>query len=229
MAKITYRRRLALDEPDEVLTLAQRLLAPFKRQLKWLLLGAGGVALVLVAWGVHSRWQMQQEERAGAALTKVRPQLSLAEPAPEAMQTLAQIARDYPGTAAAREASLFRAHILYQTQKFGEAAQAYEALLRGEGSDWDLLIRESLSYCYEALGDFKKAAAALEPVSEKTTGPFRSELLRRLAWLHEKAGNRKEAGRYYQKLLQQSANSAFTSYLQEKVAAMEGAEKGEKK
>ena len=51
MAKITPRRRLALDNPEEVYTLAQRLLAPVKPYAKWLVLAGVVIAVGLGAWG----------------------------------------------------------------------------------------------------------------------------------------------------------------------------------
>ena len=52
-------------------------------------------------------------------------------------------------------------------KNYAEAAKAYEALLKSGDPDWNALIDESLSYCYEGLGDFKKAAATLKAVEEE--------------------------------------------------------------
>ena len=57
MAKITPRRRVTLDNPEEVYTLAQRLLAPVKPYAKWLVLAAVVIAVGLGAWGVNARLQ----------------------------------------------------------------------------------------------------------------------------------------------------------------------------
>jgi tetratricopeptide (TPR) repeat protein len=224
MAKFRRRRRPALAEPEEVLNLAQRLLKEVKRHFKWILLGLGVVLVVLVHWLGGTHLKIKQEEQAGAALARVRPQLSQPEPPAEALKALDQLIRDFRGTAAAREAELYRAHHWYHTGKYGEAAQAYEALLKSGWSGWNLLPTESLSYCYEGLGDYKKAAAVLQPLAEETSGAYQGEVLRRLAFLSEKAGDLQAARHYWQKLLEKSSNPALIPYLKEKLAATEAGE-----
>jgi tetratricopeptide (TPR) repeat protein len=224
MAKFSRRRRPTLAEPDEVLNLAQRLLQEVKRHFKWILLGLGAVLVVLVHWLGSSHLKIKQEEQAGAALAQVRPQLSQPEPPAEALKALDQLIRDFRGTAAAREAELYRAHHWYHSGKYSEAVQAYEGLLKSGRSGWNLLPTESLSYCYEGLGDFKKAAAVLKPLAEETSGAYQGEVLRRLAFLSEKAGDLQAARHYLQKLLEKSPNPALISYLKEKLAATEAGE-----
>ena len=60
MAKVTPRRRSALDNPEEVLTRAQQLLERLKPYAKWLVLGGVVIAVGLGAWGVNT---MIQERR----------------------------------------------------------------------------------------------------------------------------------------------------------------------
>ena len=224
MAKMATRRRSVLQDPDEVLNLAQQGLDLLKRHLKWLVLGVGLLVLGLTVWGVTANLQMRREARAAAAFEQVRPQLHRPQPNPEVLKTLDQVIQEFPGTAASWEAELYRANILYQTGKYAEAAKAYETL-QSHVPDWAPLAGESLSYCYEALGDYGKAAAVLLPVAESTSGPLQGEVRRRLAWLYEKAGNRPEAARWWQKLVEQPTDPLLLPYLQEKAAAMQGAVK----
>lgn len=224
MVKMASRRRSVLQDPEEVLNLAQRVLELLKRHLKWLVLGVGVLVLGLTVWGVSANLQMRREAGAAAVFEEVRPQLHRPQPSPEVLKTLDQVIREFPGTAASREAELYRANILYQTGKYAEAARAYETL-QGHVPDWAPLVSESLSYCYEAMGDYGKAAQALRPAAESASGPFQGEVRRRLAWLYEKAGNRPEAARWWQKLVEQPPDPSLVPYLQEKAAAMQGAVK----
>lgn len=221
MVKPRSRRHAGLQTPEEVLTLAQRLLEPAKRYWKWLLAGALGLVLPLGAWEINAHLQAGKEERAGAAWVQVRPKLSGREADPEAIKALEGLIRECPGTNAAREAQLFRAHLLYQMKNYAEAAKAYESLRPGRDPGFDNLLAESLSYCYEALGDFRKAATVLQPVAEKTSGPFQGEVLQRLAWLLDQAGDSQEASRYWKKLLAAPPFPGMVPYLQEKAAAAE--------
>jgi tetratricopeptide (TPR) repeat protein len=221
MAKTTPRRRVALDNPEEVYTLAQRLLAPVKPYAKWLVLAGVVIAVGLGAWGVNARLQEGREDKAVAALVLVSPKADLKAPDPAAAQALEKFISAHTGTRAAREAQLTRANLLYQLKQYGEAAKAYESLLDGRDPGWDLLVNESISYCYEGMGNFKKAAEGLKPVAERSSGRLQQEVMRRLALLYEQAKEPKEAAVYWRKLLDQPPDAAMVPYLQEKLAAAE--------
>ncbi len=219
MAKTSARRKSVLEQPEEVLNLAQRGLEWAKGQWKWLALGLTLVVVVLAAWFINAQLRERREAQAAAALERLRPRLAAAQTGTALAQELEQVVKDYPGTGGARDAQLLRANLFYKMKNYAVAAQAYEALLPSGDPAWDILINESLSYCYEGLGDFKKAAATLKGVAEQTDGPLKGEALQRLALLLEKSGDYKEAGVYWQKLLDQGGNPAMIPYLKEKLAA----------
>ena len=221
MAKLTPRRRVALDNPEEVLNLAQRLLERVKPYAKWLGLGVVVIALGLSAWGINSMMKERRQEKAAAALSLVSPKADLKAPDAAAAKALEQFVHEYAGTRVAREAQLLRANLLYKLDQYGEAAKAYESLLDGRDPGWETLVNESLSYCYEGTGNFKKAAEVLKPVAEQVSGPLKHEVMRRLALLFEQAKEPKEAAVYWRKLLDQPPDAALVPYLQEKLAAAE--------
>ncbi len=225
MAKLTTRRRSALDNPEEVLTRAQQLLERVKPYAKWLVLGVVVIAVGLGAWGVNAMMQESRQEKAVAALALVTPKADLKAPDIAAAKALEKFVNEYAGTRAAREAQLTRANLLYKLGQYGEAAKAYESLLDGRDPGWDILVNESISYCYEGMGNFKKAAAVLKPLAEQVSGPLKSEVMRRLAILFEQAKEPQEAAVYWRKLLEQPPNPALVPYLQEKLAAAEAAGK----
>ena len=225
MAKLTPRRRVALDNPEEVLNLAQRLLERVKPYAKWLGLGVVVIALGLSAWGINSMMKERRQEKAAAALSQVTPKADLKAPDAAAAKALEQFVHEYAGTRVAREAQLLRANLLYKLDQYGEAAKAYESLLDGRDPGWETLVNESLSYCYEGTGNFKKAAEVLKPVAEQISGPLQSEVMRRLAMLYEQAQEPKEAAVYWRKLLEKPPDAALVPYLQEKLAAAEAGSK----
>ena len=67
MAKTTPRRRVVLDSPQGMRTLAQRLLEPVKPYATWLLVGGVVIALGLGAWGINAGIQKRREAKAAAA------------------------------------------------------------------------------------------------------------------------------------------------------------------
>ena len=220
MAKISARRRSLLENPEEVLNLAQRLLEQGKLRWKWLALGLALVSLALAAWAIHAGIKGRQEKQAAAALAQLRPSLT-GEAGSEAAQALERVVRDYPGSRGAREAQLLRANLLYHLKNYPEAAKAYASLLHSGDPAWDGLLNESLSYCYEGLGDYKKAAAALKAAHSQLPGPLSSEISQRLALLLEQAGDYPAAAVYWKMLLDQPGSPLLVPYLKERLRADE--------
>ncbi len=225
MAKTISRRRVTLDNPEEVLNLAQRLMERVKPHAKWLVLAGVVIAVGLGAWGVNAKLQERRQEKAAAALVMVNPKADPKAPDAAQAKALEKFINEYAGTPAAREAQLTRANLLYGLGQYGEAAKAYESLLTGRDPGWDNLVKESLSYCYEGMGDFKKAAATLKPVEDSISGPLKRDVMQRLAMLYEQAKEPKEAAVYWRKLLENPPNPSMAPYFQEKLAAAEAAGK----
>lgn len=224
MARRRPRRRV-IQEPEEILSLAQRGVNVVKPYLKWLILGITALVLVLLGWGGQAYLKRSREARAQAALEQVRPRLSQPEQAGEAIKTLDALIRDYPSTTAGLMARLYQGHLLYQTKKYADAARAYEELRTALGSRDPMnlgpFVTESLSYCYEDQGEYVRAAQTLKPVAEQARGGYQTVLLARLALLYDKAGNPKEAALIWEKLLSQAQNPALLSYWKEKLTGVE--------
>ena len=223
MAKPRSRRRDFAEQPPEILSLQLRLLQYLKDYWKWLVLALVVVFIAIGAWGIRAQIQARRAEKAGAAMAKITPLLSKPETAAAAIHSLEGVIKDYPGTPSALEASMFRAHLLYQTGKYAAAAKAYAALAQIPDPSWDLLVADSLSYCYEALGDFRQAAQSLEPLAEQAPAPLQSQIYQRLAMLLDKSGKPKEAAHYWRKLVDRPPNPVLLPYFKEKLAATEAA------
>lgn len=216
-----------LKEPEEILTLAQQVrkfLAPYR---KWLLGGGLLLLTVLAGWAGYRSYSAYMEGKAQEALERLRPRLAQEETSDEVRNGLAALIRDYPGTRAAWLAKAYLGHLLYRQGKYREAARTYEELvlavdqLRDTG--WNPFIIESLSFCYEALGEYRRAADTLKPLAEVAPGPQKNLLLSRLALLYEKAGQPEEARLYWERLLAASPSGVLGGYVREKLSDLRGA------
>jgi len=194
--------------------------------LKWLIAGAVTLAVGLVAWSGYAYLQHSRETQAQAVLDKARPKFSQPGQAEEAIAALNALIQDYPSSRAAQMARLFKAHLLYQTKKYADAARTYEEARSFLGLKdpyaWGPFVTESLSYCYEAQGDYAKAAQTLKPLVDQASGSYQAILLAHLALLYDQAGNRQEARDIWQRLLSSTYNPVLLSYWKEKLAADKG-------
>lgn len=231
MARRKPRRRTP-QEPEELLGVVQQTLDPVRPYLKWIIAGGVVLALGITGWFGSAYLQHSRESRAQAALEEVRPQLSQPDQAEAAIKSLDELIRNYPSTGGALMARKFMGDLLYQSGKYADAAKAYQELLSALRNDdpfgWTPFVTESLSYCYEAQGDYAKAAQVLKPVVNQASGNYQSILLSRLAVLYDKAENRAEAEKAWQQLLSQTQNPALASYWKEKLASSENKGQPEK-
>ena len=208
-------------EPEELLGAAQQAMDYVRPYLKWLILAGTALAVVLLIWGGYSYFQHSREVQAQAALQKVRPELSQSEKAETAIKSLTNIIQQYPSTQAAQMAQAYKAHLLYQTKKYAEAAKIYEELRSSSGKDsyaWSPFVTESLAYCYEAQREYAKAAQTLKPLVDQAMGSYQTMLLSHLALLYDKAGEKKLAADAYQRLMTQTRDPALVTYWKERLA-----------
>ena len=208
-------------EPEELLGAAQQALDYVRPYLKWLILGCVALAVVLLIWGGYSYWQHNRQVHAQAALEKVRPELNRPDQAEAAIKSLTALIQKYPSTQAAQIAMAFKANLLYQTKKYAEAAKTYEELRSSSGADpyaWRPFVTESLAYCYEAEGNYAKAAQILKPLVDQSLGSYQTMLLSHLALLYDKAGEHKLAADAWQRLMTETRDPALVSYWKERLA-----------
>ena len=225
MAKVTPKRRVALDTPEGMKEWADFWWERVRPYSTWLAVGIALIVVGLGSWAVYSRMQASRDEQAAAALVKITPKIELNVPAATAATDLEKFIKQYPGTPAAREAQLTQANLLYKLEQYSQAAKAYESLADSSDPAWNTLIIESLSYCYEGMGQYQKAAEVLKPIVDQTYGAMKTEIIHRLAMLYDQAKAPKEAAVYWRKLLEKPPDEATEAYIQGKLAADEAAAK----
>lgn len=104
----------------------------------------------------------------------------------------------------ARTAKLGEAGALYDLGKYAEARAAYQAFLDSDVQDLALLMlaREGLAYAYEAEGNLKAAQDTFQAILSEDPKNFQADAIRlQVARLHEKQGNKDEAIKLYQSVI----------------------------
>lgn len=209
--------RLKPKDTDEFISFSAKLLDFAQKNLTSILIGVAVLIIAGAVWGYLQKRQHDRQEKAAelyqAAVSQKKPDI------PTLLKELQTIVQDYPETGGALQARLMTANLLFQEQRYPEAATAFETLGR-ESPGLAVLVAENLSYCYEAQKDYQKAAAVLAPLVNQADLPYRQELLRRQALLFELAGDKSSALGLYQKMLQDNPPESFVFYLQEKIKVL---------
>lgn len=125
----------------------------------------GGAVVVLVVAGAAYYNMTQADTRVEA--TALLSEAMIADDNSQAAEAIAkaeQVVKEFSGTPAAAQATLFLANRYYAQSRYAEAQQYYERYL-GDYGDLDVLAfaaRTGLASCAEAQGDYREAASRFQ-------------------------------------------------------------------
>lgn len=220
MAKKVTRRQTPRQDQDKFISSVHRLGEFASKNFRSILLGVTVVIGLGIGWAVIHHLQVQRAEKAADLLRAAQADISRPGETAQALAALKNLISQYPNSGAAFQARLWRANLLYQEKKYAEAGELYESL-RGRDPGLDVLIAESLSFCYAAQKQFSQAAEVLEPLVQNSKLPYRGEVLRRQGLLYEQAGDKAKALACYRQLLKQNPDPALATYIKEKIHLLE--------
>jgi tetratricopeptide (TPR) repeat protein len=208
-----------------------------------LVIGLATVATVVIGTIVIQQVTEGRAARAGAALDKVR-RISTAElVAPGAppkddgvphfateKERLEAALTSLDGSFSGRgplaaEAMLVRGGLLLDLGRADDAIATYQKLLDGKlDGRLTFLAREGLGYAYERKGNLKEAEAAFSKLGDGAggLGPFYKDHARyHQARLAEIAGNRAEATKIYQEVLDKNPTTSLRDEITNRLALLE--------
>ena len=128
-----------------------------------------------------------------------------------------------PGTPLYAEAALVRGSLLLDLDRASEAAPVYEKLL-SDNLDARLRFaaREGLGYAYERQGKLKEAEAVFAKLGDESNGAFyKDRALYHQGRLAELGGNRTEAARLYQEVLDKNPTTSLRDEITNRLAVLE--------
>ena len=126
--------------------------------------------------------------------------------------------------AAAKNARLFRAGVLYDLERYEEAQKSYAAAEGDAAPELAAVAREGVALCLEALGKRDEAIAAYEKVAvrgDKATEFYRDRALLGAARLYEKKGDKAAATERYKEIVAKYATSPLREDAQNRLAVLE--------
>jgi tetratricopeptide (TPR) repeat protein len=240
-------RRKELKQPDQFVGFWTRVsnsvgewAAARKRAL---VIGLFAAATVIGGSIIISQVHESRAQKAGAALDRVR-RISTAELVPAGAPAKDDGVPHFPtekarleGALAALDASfspraplyaeamLVRGGLLLDLERTDEAIAAYEALLNDKlDKRLTFLAREGLGYAYERKGKMSEATATFGKLGDAASGLgdfYRDRALYHQARLAEIAGNRADATRIYQEVLDKNPTTSLRDEITNRLAVLE--------
>jgi hypothetical protein len=205
----------------------------------------GGVALVLVGFSVYTWWHNKREAEATRLFGEVTKTLEAQvveepkpnEPPPEkkddklsfptakakdeaALGLLDRIQREYGSTAVAEQARLVKGGILFDLQRYDEAAAVYQGVI-SKGGPLRFLAAEGQGYAYEAKGDLDAALIAFQKLQPDEKGFYRDFSLFHQARILARKGDKAGALGLYQQILDKWPQSALKTDVTNRIALLE--------
>lgn len=217
MSRDKISRKKLLQEPDEFLSLSQRVWMWVHENRRMAGMIAGGVAAaVLLAVGVNAfieRSRGQRSTAVAAAVSRYAQAPGGAIPA-DLRQELSALADRYAGSPEGEVARFFQAGALAAAGETEQARQIYTAL-SGAGSqqaDLALLAKQALAYLDLAGGAVDAALPAFQQLLKEQGGAVaRAQIMLEIAAIHEKQGRAAEARRVYQDLLAEHPDGSWAA------------------
>ena len=207
MSSEKISRKKLLQEPDEFLSLSQKIwLWVHENRDKAGMIAGGIAAAVLLAVGGKAYGERAVGKRStavAAAVARYTQAPGGAIPA-DLRQELATLADRYAGSPEGAVARFFQAGALAAAGETEKARQIYTTLAAPGAQQGDLSLpaRQSLAYLDLAGGSVDAALAAFQELLKVQGGAIaRAQIMLEIAAIHEKQGRAAEARRVYQEIL----------------------------
>jgi tetratricopeptide (TPR) repeat protein len=114
---------------------------------------------------------------------------------------------------------IYIGHCFYGMKEYDQAVQAYSLCLEGP---FQSLALNGLGYCYEAKGDYAKAAENYQKVAGEDGNPYQEESMLDLARCYEELKQKEKALEVYQKTLAKYPKSRRADFIQWKIGELKG-------
>jgi tetratricopeptide (TPR) repeat protein len=227
MAKNRIKRKQLLKEPDEFLTISDKLIGWAKdhtRSVIW----AGAALLVLVIGFssyayVHKRQANAAEIMLGQAVAKYQSALE----AKDAVAAMAAVKGDFDTLIASygklpggRLGNLIYGHICLAGQAFDDAIAHYSAALSYYGAESALgnIILNGLGTAYLQKGEYPAAVEQFKKMVANTSTVLKDNALFNLGYLYKQLGQAEESQKAYQQLSTDFPQSMYAALAKEETA-----------
>jgi tetratricopeptide (TPR) repeat protein len=231
MARTKKIIKKKLKEPDEFITLTERVYLFLTCHAKSVAAGGGIALLLFLAFFLFQGWEKKKEGNAYQMFTlAVESYQAASTPYREGslqeyknlLEKFDQVITKFPGTSWGKLSMLFKGNLHLRLGEFEEAIKAYDAFLQKAGKEklYRIFAVEGLGYSYEGKKDYGRALSAYQKIVEG--GSFQlADAYLGMGRCYEKLGKNREALGSYKNFLKVSQKSNETNAILRKISLLE--------
>lgn len=222
MAKNRVTRKQLLNEPDEFITIASRLIEWAKENTRTLIVGScvffGAVLLI----SIYSYYRQGQAEAAETRLGQALSTYNAVMDAKDATAALAAVRDDfgalsasYGGTPAGRLGRVIYGNICIAGQDYDDAVVQYEKSLAHFGAESSLsnVILNGLAAAYQQKGDYNRAISYYKQMADGTSRVLKDAALFNLGRLYGQLGQAEDSRKAYERLGAEFPQSMYANLI----------------
>ncbi len=227
--KITKKQ---LKQPDEFITVTQRLFLFVEAHLKKISIAGIIILAVLLAVVIFQMWERRNERDAQIKFNTAEESYQMAmspyrEGSPAdykaALAKFDEVIKEFPRTSSGKVSLLYKGNIHLKLGEYDEAIKAYQAFLGDAGKNklYQLFTWEGLGYAYEGKKDYEKAVDAYQKTVAVDESFKSGEAYLNLGRCYEKMGKQKEALENYKNFMKVAQKSQMANEVLRKVSLLE--------
>ncbi len=221
-----------LKEPDEFITLTERIYLFVTHHGKPIALGVGIVLVLLLLVYLFQTWERKNSEGADQMLNSAVETYQMVsspyrEGSPQEYKNVVErfneVIAKFPKTQSGKLAILYKGNIYLRLGEFDEAIKAYEDFLEKAGKEklYRAFAMEGLGYSYEGKRDYEKAIRAFQKVIDSGESFQLANAYLDLGRCSEKMGKTKEALENYRSFMKISQKSQMANIVLRKMSSLE--------
>jgi len=228
MSQAKVSRKKLLQEPDEFLSLSQRVwLWVHEHRNLSIMVGGGLLAAVLIAVSIKAYVESSREKRAEALATAVAhlAQAPEGKVSTDVRNELAGLAERYAGASEGEVARYFLAGALAASGESETARGMYKTLASNATKNPEIAMGARIALAYlELAGGANEAALTAFEALLKTEGAAipRAQIMLEIAGIHEKQGRVADATRVYQALVAEHPDGSWVDTAKERLRSLAG-------
>ncbi len=199
-----------LQAQDPILSFLSHTVRTVKKHRRAFVTAAAILVLAGLVGGLYTRHIHQVSERSWAAYYNAQMAVISNPTDPAVLSQLDGVALQFPHTTAAQYAQLFKGDILFETEHFAQAAEAYQPLVNSHNAMVRTVAALSLGAARQAAQDYEGSISVLTDFISRNSKSFAlPQAYFTLAGSYELAGRKQEAKETYQQISADYANNYF--------------------